>query len=152
MKQSKIKIKGETITMDAKDQVLGRLAVKITDILRGKNNPNFLPYKEASIAVIVFNTNQIKITGNKREGKIYYRHSGYPGGIKEESLGDVMKKDSTVAVRRAVYGMLPKNRLRDKAITRLFLFKEGVPNNLTDSTPKESLVSISSDESGQNDK
>jgi large subunit ribosomal protein L13 len=72
----------------------------------------------------------VKITGNKKEGKIYYRHSGYPGGIKEENLGDVMKKDSTVVVRRAVYGMLPKNRLRDRVITRLFLFKGEAPKNL----------------------
>ena len=129
MKESEVKTK-ETIVMDAKDQVIGRLAVKIADVLRGKNTPSFLPYKEASTVVIVFNTDQVKITGNKKEGKIYYRHSGYPGGIKEESLGDVMKKDSTIAVRRAVYGMLPKNRLRDRVITRLFLFKGEAPKNL----------------------
>ena len=111
------------ITIDAKDKILGRLATRAAVLLRGKDEPEYLPYKFLPKKVIVFNTDKIRVTGQKLEDKIYYRHSGYPGGIKKESLGQAMTKDSRRVVRRAVYGMLPKNKLQAKFIQNLELHR-----------------------------
>jgi len=108
--------------IDATNKKLGRLASQIAVFLRGKNQPDFLPYKLSDNKVIVFNTAKIIITGKKFENKKYYRYSGYPGGIKEISFEDLFKKDPNEPLRRAVYGMLPKNKLRDKIIKNLKLY------------------------------
>ncbi len=110
-------------TIDATDKILGRLAVEIANLLRGKNKPSFVPYLAQGDEVDVVNTDKIKVTGRKMKQKIYYRHSGYPGGIKETRLEEAMEKDSRQVVRKAVYGMLPKNKLRDKVIKKLKLYK-----------------------------
>ncbi len=110
-------------TIDATDKILGRLAVEIANLLRGKNKPSFVPYLDQGDEVIVVNTDKIKVTGRKMKQKIYYHHSGYPGGIKETRLEEAMEKDSGQVIRRAVYGMLPKNKLRDKIIKKLKLYK-----------------------------
>lgn len=112
--------------IDAKNEVLGRLAVKIANLLRGKNKPEFMPHKDMGDPVTVFNTDKVKLTGRKEEQKIYYRHSGYPGGIKETPFKAAMEKDSRQVVRKAVYGMLPKNKLRDRIIKKLTLYKEEI--------------------------
>jgi len=109
---------------DASDQILGRLASKIALILRGKDKPNFTPNKtEMELEITIYNTDQLKFSGNKLEDKKYYWHSGHPGGIKERTLKEFMQKDSCEVLRKAIYGMLPKNKLRDRLIQQLKLFK-----------------------------
>lgn len=109
--------------LDATDKILGRLAVEIANLLRGKGKPDFVPYLDKGESVIVKNTDKIRVTGQKMKDKIYYHHSGYPGGIKETRLEEAMKKDSREVLRKAVYGMLPKNKLRNRIITKLKLYK-----------------------------
>lgn len=111
-------------TIDATNKILGRLAVEIALLLRGKKNAAYSPAKYSGARVVVTNTDKIKTTGKKGLQKIYRRHSGYHGGLKEERLQDMMTRDSRLVVRRAVMGMLPKNKLRDKMIKNLILFKE----------------------------
>jgi large subunit ribosomal protein L13 len=110
-------------TIDATNKILGRLATEVAILLRGKNKPNFAPHLDIGDEVTVINTDKIKVTGQKMKQKIYYRHSGYPGGLKVRRLEEMMEKDSREVVRKAVYGMLPKNKLRDKIIKRLKLYK-----------------------------
>lgn len=109
--------------IDADGQVLGRMATGIAMALRGKYSSSFRPHEDAGEVVVVINTDKVRITGKKREQKTYYHYSGYPGGMREVNMGDLMEKDSCEVVRRAVYGMLPKNKLRDRMITRLKLYK-----------------------------
>lgn len=109
--------------IDAAGRILGRLAQEIAVFLRGKNQPDFLPYIEPKNIVKVFNVEKIKVTGKKMKQKIYYRHSGYPGGLKEEKLEALFSRDPRIVLREAVYGMLPKNRLRDRIIKNLKIFK-----------------------------
>ncbi|MFH1612009.1 MAG: 50S ribosomal protein L13 [bacterium] len=115
----------KTHTIDATNKILGRLATEVAVLLRGKNKPEFVNYMDKGDKVIIINTDKIKVTGKKTEDKIYYWHSGYPGGIKERNFADFMERDSREVIRRAVYGMLPKNRLRDKVIKKLELYKKG---------------------------
>jgi len=112
-------MKQETHTIDASGKVLGRLATEIAILLRGKNKPDFVPYKDSGSLVTVKNIEKIIISGKKMEKKKYYRHSGYLGGLKETSLKTVFKKNPSEVLRRAVLGMLPKNKLRAKQIRRL---------------------------------
>lgn len=115
----------QTQTIDAKGQVLGRLATKIAVVLRGKDKPSFAPNKIVGDKVIVTNAKDIRVTGNKLENKIYYRHTGYIGGLKEISLKDQLDKDPTEVIKKAVYGMLPSNRLRKELMKRLSVYAEG---------------------------
>lgn len=117
-------IKGKTYTIDASNKILGRLATEIVVLLRGKNEPSFTPNIDSKNSVIVMNTSKIKITGKKAELKKYYWYSGYPGGIKEITYEELFKKDSNKVLEKAVYGMLPRNKLRAKMMRRLKLFKE----------------------------
>jgi len=110
-------------TIDAKGKILGRLAAEAVVLLRGKNSPSFLPRLTPDNIVKVVNTDLMKVTGKKMEQKTYYHHTGYPGGLKEESLADLFARDSREALRRALYGMLPKNRTRNKTIKNLKLYK-----------------------------
>ncbi len=120
-------MKGKMYKFDASKEILGRLATKVAIILRGKDSAKFSPNNpDLSVEVTVYNTDNIKVTGNKMEDKIYYHHSGYPGGIKSRSLKDYMARDSREVFRKAVYGMLPKNKLRDKWIRCLTLVKGGL--------------------------
>ncbi len=112
-----------THKINAKNKVLGRLAVEIANLLRGKNKPDFLPYKDNGDGVILYNSDEVILTGKKSKQKIYYHHSGYPGGIKEVTFEKAMKDDSRKVIRKAVYGMLPKNKLRDQIIKKLKLYK-----------------------------
>ncbi|MCD6528662.1 50S ribosomal protein L13 [bacterium] len=109
--------------IDATNKVLGRLASKIAILLQGKHKPNFVPYLNTGDKVIVTNTDKIKITGKKLKKKVYYRHSGYPGGLKKITLEELMKRDSREVLRKAVWGMLPKNKLRKQRIKNLKLYK-----------------------------
>ncbi|MBL7053320.1 MAG: 50S ribosomal protein L13 [Candidatus Portnoybacteria bacterium] len=112
--------------IDAKNQILGRLAVQVANLLRGKNKPEFVPYKDMGDEVLVYNTDKIRLTGKKEDQKIYYHHSGYPGGIKEVPFKKAMEKDSREVIKKAVYGMMPKNKLRDRIIKKLKLQKEEI--------------------------
>lgn len=109
----------KTHTIDATGKVLGRLASEIAILLRGKHKSDFAPHKDEGDFVKVKNIEKIKITGNKLEQKKYYRHSGYPGGLKEVPLKKVFKEDPAQVLKKAVWGMLPKNKLRKKQIKRL---------------------------------
>ena len=110
-------------TIEATNKILGRLAVEAANLLCGKNKPSFVPYLDKGDEVVIINTDKIKVTGQKLKQKIYYHHSGYPGGIKETRLEEALKKDSREVVRKAIYGMLPKNKLRNKIIKKLKLYK-----------------------------
>jgi len=112
-------MKRESHTIDATGKVLGRLAAQIAILLRGKHKPNFLPYKDMGDFVIVRNVEKLKITGKKMEQKKYFTHSGYLGGWKEIPLKILLEKDPAKVFKKAVFGMLPKNRLRAKMIKRL---------------------------------
>lgn len=112
-------VKRKTYTIDASDKPLGRLAVEIANILRGKHKVDFVPYKDMGDFVIVKNIAAFKATGKKMDNKIYYRHSGYPGGLKKERMRAVFEKNPEELLRRAVMGMLPKNKLRAAQIKRL---------------------------------
>ncbi len=116
-------MKRETHTIDAKGKILGRLAAEIAVLLRGKHKTNFTPYSDMGDTVIVFNTSRIKITGNKAEAKKYYSHSGYPGGIKEIPFKKLFERDPNEILKKAVYGMLPGNKLRAQMMKRLKLYK-----------------------------
>ncbi len=112
-------MKRQTHTIDAQDQVLGRLATQIAVLLRGKGKPDFLPNQDMGDFVIVKNVDKIKITGRKMEQKKYYRHTGYIGGLKETPLKKVFEKSPDEVLKRTVFGMLPKNKLRAEQIKRL---------------------------------
>lgn len=105
--------------IDATGQSLGRLAVKIANLLLGKHKRNFDPSKDMGDVVIVKNVEKMVFTGKKLEKKKYYWHSGYPGGLKERTLEELFKKDPKKVLKMAVLGMLPKNKLRKKRIKRL---------------------------------
>jgi large subunit ribosomal protein L13 len=107
---------------DAKDQILGRLATQIANSLRGKKEVAFENNALPSNKVVVVNCEQIKVTGKKEEGKRYYHHSGYHGGLKEISLKDQRVKDATLILKNAVKGMLPKNKLITIALKNLYLY------------------------------
>lgn len=109
---------------DAKDYILGRLAVQIAGLLIGKTKLYFVNYLDCGDYVVVVNADKIQLTGRKLQNKIYYRHSGYPGGFKQVTLKQQMVKDSTQVIRQAVSGMLPKNKLRDQRLSRLKIFAD----------------------------
>lgn len=109
----------ETHTIDASDKILGRLATEIAVLLRGKHKPDFVPNEDIGDIVVVRNIEKIKFTGKKSEKKIYYRHSGYLGGLKETPLKKLFEKNPGEVLKKAVFGMLPKNKLRARQIKRL---------------------------------
>lgn len=108
--------------IDASGQTLGRLATQIAVILKGKNKASYVPHLDNGDYVIVTNCDKFAVTGKKMEDKMYYRHTGYLGGLKEISLEDLLTKKPTKALELAVNGMLPKNKLRSGMISRLKLF------------------------------
>lgn len=108
--------------IDAEGKVLGRLASKIAELLMGKDTPLFDPAVSPKTRVVVTNAARIKITGRKLEQKTYIRHSGYPGGLKRTPLATVMEKRPEEALRHAVYGMLPKNKLRKGRMDNLKVY------------------------------
>ena len=108
--------------MDGEGQNLGRLAARVALMLRGKDEPSFAPNRLSGRRVVIFNTDKLALLPQKMS-HVYYRHTQYPGGIKSETLEELMKKDSRKVVRAAVYGMLPKNKLRDRQIANLTLHK-----------------------------
>jgi large subunit ribosomal protein L13 len=108
--------------VDAEGKNLGRLASEIAIVLRGKNKPQYTPHVDTGDFVVVVNSQKIAVTGNKLEGKVYYRHSGYPGGLKSRTLGEMLERRPNEVLRKAVKGMLPKNRLAAKQLTKLKIY------------------------------
>jgi len=115
----KDQITREKHKIDASGKVLGRLATQVVILLRGKNKKDFTPARDIGDFVIINNVNKIKITGKKFEKKKYYHYSGYPGGLKETPLEKIFEKNPKEILRKAVLGMLPKNKLRARMIKRL---------------------------------
>ena len=109
--------------LDASDKVLGRLATKIADRIRGKDKPSFTPHTDGGDYVIVVNAEKIKVTGSKFTDKKYYTHSLYPGGLKTRTFKDLNEKNPEKIIENAVKGMLPKNKLRNEIIKKLKVFK-----------------------------
>ncbi|MBU4319867.1 MAG: 50S ribosomal protein L13 [Thermodesulfovibrionales bacterium] len=109
--------------VDAKDAVLGRLAVKIAVCLRGKNKAIFTPNVDTGDFVVVVNAEKVRTTGKKLDDKIYYHHSGYPGGIKAKTLRERLSKEPEKVISDAVWGMLPKNRLGRAMLKKLKVYK-----------------------------
>ena len=119
---SKDAIKKKWYLVDAEGKVLGRVASSVAAILRGKHKPDYTPFMDMGDNVIIVNAAKVKLTGNKPLKKKYYRHSGYPGGIKEKSFSEVMKSDPTFALRNAIRGMLPHNRLGRKQLLNVKIY------------------------------
>lgn len=109
---------------DAEGKILGRFITEIVKVLRGKNKASFTPNIDGGDFAVVINADKIRVTGNKMEGKIYHRFSGYPGGITATKLKDQIKKDSRKIIQHAAYGMLSKNKLRNRMMTRLLIYKD----------------------------
>ena len=110
--------------IDLKDQTLGRMATKIAELLMGKTKPYFVRNLDCGDHVVVLNAKDFIATGNKEKLKVYTRYSGYPGGLKSETLGRLRNRKPEEVIRHAVSGMLPKNRLRDKMLKRLYVFAD----------------------------
>ncbi len=110
--------------VDAQDKILGRLATKIATVLSGKNKPSYSPWLDGGDFVVVINSEKIKVTGEKRKDKLYYKHSGYPGGLKMITFERLQKKSPETIIRLAVKGMLPKNKLQAKRMKRLKVYSK----------------------------
>lgn len=106
-------------TIDATGRSPGRIATQVALLLRGKERLGFAPYKDMGEVVVVKNVGKMRITGNKIEQKKYYRHSGYPGGLRETTMKRLLEENPKEVLKKAVYGMLPPNKLRSKQIQRL---------------------------------
>ncbi len=111
--------------VDASDQTLGRLATRIATILEGKHKPTYSPHIDVGDHVVVVNARAIKVTGNKLVQKRYYRHSNYPGGLKEESLEALLARKPELVIERAVKGMLPQNRIGRAMLKKLKVYSGG---------------------------
>ena len=108
--------------IDAEGKRLGRVAVKAVELLRGKHKPEFVPFHEMGDYVIIINAAKAEVTGNKVNDKLYYRHTGYPGGLKVEKYGDMIAKKPTFPMEAAVKGMLPKGPMGRKLFTNLKVY------------------------------
>lgn len=117
-------IKREWHLIDAQEQILGRLTTKIAGLLMGKNKPYFVRYLDCGDYVVVVNAKDIQVTGKKEKQKKYYRYSGYPGGLKIKTFAQLREENPTRIIYEAVRGMLPQNKLRDRMITRLYVFAD----------------------------
>ena len=115
-------ISREWYLVDAEGQTLGRLATQIADRLRGKGKPQFTPHVDTGDFVVVVNAEKVAVTGNKLDDKMYYRHSGYPGGLKERPLREQLRRRPEEVLRKAVKGMLPRNRLGRQQLTKLKIY------------------------------
>ncbi len=110
------------LVVDATGLTLGRLATQIADALRGKRKPEYTPHVDTGDFVVVINAEKISVTGDKRAQKRYYRHSGYPGGLRSRTLGEMLERQPAEVIRIAVKGMMPRNRLARKQLTKLKVY------------------------------
>lgn len=126
----------EWVLVDATDLVLGRMCSKVAKLLRGKYKPSFTPHVDCGDNVIIINADKIQLTGNKWTGRVYVRHTGYPGGQREFTAADLFAKSPERLVKKVVKGMLPKNRLGDKLLGNLYVFA-GSEHNMQAQQPKQ---------------
>ncbi|MEC8097379.1 MAG: 50S ribosomal protein L13 [Pseudomonadota bacterium] len=112
--------------IDCSNQTLGRLSVRVANILRGKTKPEYTPNADVGDFVVLINAKNIKVTGSKNENKIYYSHSGYPGGIKKINFKDLLEKDPEKVLRNSVKGMLPKKKMNRQIIKKLKIYSDEV--------------------------
>lgn len=119
---NKATVQKEWVVIDATDLVLGRLASRLALVLRGKNKPGFTPHVDCGDNVIVINAEKVALTGKKMTDRVYKRYTGYPGGQRFTTPAEILQKRPAELVRRAVRGMLPKNRLGDKIIKNLYVY------------------------------
>lgn len=132
MKATRAKdIKRQWHLIDLDGKTLGRISTQIAGLLMGKSKPYFVRNLDCGDFVVAINTKKIKVTGNKENKKVYQRHSGYPGGFKQETLSELRNRRSNDIIRHAVLGMIPQNRLRDQMINRLKAF-EGAEHDYQD--------------------
>lgn len=115
-------IQREWLVIDATDIVLGRLAAATANLLRGKHKPTFAPHVDGGDFVIIVNAEKVALSGNKLTTKMAYRHSGFPGGLTATPIGEILEKDARKAVEKAVWGMLPKNRLGRQMLKKLKVY------------------------------
>ena len=115
-------IQRDWYVVDAEGKTLGRLATEIADTLRGKRKPEYTPHVDTGDFVVVVNAEKVRVTGDKRAAKRYYRHSGYPGGMRSRTLGEMLERRPEQVIRLAVRGMLPRNRLGRKQLTKLKVY------------------------------
>lgn len=125
--------------IDASTAPIGRIATEASSLLIGKGKPMFTHHVDCGDYVVIINTDQLVATGNKMEDKMYYKHSGYPGGLKTAALKDVMAKDSTMVLTKAIRGMLPVNKLRDGRLDRLKVYA-GAEHNHSAQMPEAYTV------------
>jgi large subunit ribosomal protein L13 len=119
---NKATVNKEWVVVDATDQVLGRMCTKVAKLLRGKYKPNFTPHVDCGDNVIVVNADKVILTGNKWDGRIYLKYSGYPGGQREYTPAMLKAKGDDYLLKKVVKGMLPKNRLGDKLLKNLYVY------------------------------
>ena len=117
-----LEVERKWYVVDAEGRTLGRLATEIAKTLRGKNKPQYTPHVDVGDFVVVVNAEKVVVTGTKAEQKVYRRHSGYPGGMKETSYGRMMERRPEEILRRAVYGMMPKTRLARQQLRKLKIY------------------------------
>ncbi|MGI8513113.1 MAG: 50S ribosomal protein L13 [Solirubrobacteraceae bacterium] len=110
------------LVVDAEGQTLGRLATRLADLLRGKGKPEYTPHVDTGDFVVIVNAEKIRVTGDKLAQKRYYRHSGYPGGLKSRTLQEMLDRTPEEVIRKAVRGMMPRNRLARKQLTKLKVY------------------------------
>lgn len=127
--------------IDASEAPLGRISTKVATLLTGKGKPQFTHHIDCGDFVVIVNADKLVVTGNKMKDKMYYRHSGYPGGLREASLADKMAKDSTEVIVHAVRGMLPVNKLRDARLQRLKVYAGAEHNHSAQMPQPLSLLS-----------
>ncbi|HEX5915959.1 MAG TPA: 50S ribosomal protein L13 [Rubrobacter sp.] len=117
-----LEVERKWYVVDAEGKHLGRLATEIVRVLRGKNKPQYTPHVDVGDFVVVVNADKVAVTGRKAEQRIYRRHSGYPGGMKETSYEQMLARKPTEVLRKAVYGMMPKTRLARKQFKKLKIY------------------------------
>ncbi len=120
-------VKHDSVTVDAKNQILGRLASEVATILMGKKKPNYVPYMDNGDKVVVVNAKLVKVTGKKESQKTYSRHSGFPGGYREEVFGKLRETNPEKIIIHAVKGMLPKSKLGKQMIKKLSVYAAAAP-------------------------
>jgi large subunit ribosomal protein L13 len=131
-------IQREWHVIDATDVVLGRLAVQTANLLRGKHKAIFAPHVDTGDFVIIVNADKVALTGTKKTSKMSYRHSGYPGGLTATPIGELLEKDARKAIEKAVWGMLPKNRLGRQILKKLKVYSGPThPHAAQQATPFE---------------
>ena len=131
-------IQREWLVIDATDVVLGRLATHTANLLRGKHKPTFAPHMDMGDFVIIVNAEKVSLSGSKATKKLAYRHSGYPGGLSSTPYGELLDKDARKAIEKAVWGMLPKNKLGRQMLKKLKVYSgPSHPHAAQQATPFE---------------